>query len=129
MRHSQTIGILLVLAFGVVAYLPWTYVPALHVTIRGMDSGGTLFGKPALFNFFCCAPALAFFAIPRLWAKRANIFAASMNLAWALKNMVILGICRQGECPESRPWLYVMFALSLGILVMAFTPRIKVPQT
>jgi hypothetical protein len=128
MKYSQSIGIALVLAFGVVAYLPWISIPSLHIFIKGMDSGGTLFGKPALFNLICCGCALLFFAVPRLWAKRANIFATTMNLAWALKNFIVLSICREGECPERLPALYLMFLLALGILVMSFLPKIDLKK-
>ncbi|TDW96764.1 hypothetical protein [Dinghuibacter silviterrae] len=128
MKYSQSIGIVLVLAFGVVAFLPWIYIPSLHVFVKGMDAGGTLFGKPALFNIFCCGFALLFFAIPRLWAKRANIFFTTMNLAWALKNFIILSICREGECPERLPSLYLMFILALGILVMSFLPKLEIKK-
>lgn len=126
MKYSQYIGIGLILAFGLVAYLPWIYIPSLQISVKGMDAGGTLFGKPALFNLFCCALSLILFAVPRLWAKRANLFVTTMNLAWALKNVIILGICRQGECPERRPGLYLMFLLTVGILLMAFLPKIDV---
>jgi hypothetical protein len=122
MKYSQAIGVVLILAFGLVAYSPWIYTPD-GTPVTGM--GSSMFGKPALFNFFCCAFALVFFAVPRLWAKRANIFFTTMNLAWALKNFIILSICRQGACPDRRLPLYLMFLFALGILVMAFLPRVS----
>lgn len=128
MKYSQSIGLVLVLAFGVAAYLPWIYIPSIHVYVKGMDAGNTLFGKPALFNILCCALSLLFFAIPRLWAKRANLFVATMNLAWALKNLVILSVCRQGECPERQPGLYLMFIFAAGILLMAFLPKLDMKK-
>lgn len=128
MKYSQIIGVGLVLAFVVVAWMPWIYIPSLHVSVKGMDDGGTIFGKPALFNLICCAFSLIFFAIPRLWAKRGNIFAATMNLAWALKNFIILSICRQGECPDRKAALFLMFLFALGIEIMAFLPKMPVQK-
>jgi hypothetical protein len=125
MKYSQIIGIGLVLAFVVVAWMPWIYVPNTHEAIRGMGSGGSQFGEPALFNLICCAFSLVFFAIPRLWAKRVNIFVATMNLAWALKNLIILSICRQGDCPDRQLGLFLMFGIALGIEIMAFTPKLS----
>ena len=123
MKYSQSIGIALILVFVLVAYLPWIYIPGTGVPVTGM--GSSMFGRPALFNIFCCVFSLVFFAVPKLWAKRANIFFTTMNLAWALKNFIILSICRQGACPDRRPGLYLMFVAALGILVMAFLPRVS----
>lgn len=123
MKYSQPIGVVLILLFVLVAFFPWIYIPDTGAPVTGM--GSSMFGRPALFNLFCCVFSLVFFAIPRLWAKRANIFFATMNLAWALKNFIILSICRQGACPDRRPGLYLMFLATLGILVMAFLPRVS----
>ncbi|HTJ14778.1 MAG TPA: hypothetical protein VL547_22225 [Dinghuibacter sp.] len=128
MKYSQIIGIGLVLAFVVVAWMPWIYIPSIHSTISGMTDDTGKFGKPALFNLFCCAFSLVFFAVPRLWAKRGNIFAATMNLAWALKNFIILSICRQGECPDRKAGFFLMFLIALGIEIMSFLPKLTVQK-
>jgi hypothetical protein len=127
MKYSHYIGVLLVVGFCIVAYMPWIYIPSLQVYVRGMDSGGTIFGKPALMNLFCCALSLLFFLVPKVWAKRANIFSTSVNLAWAFKNFILLNICRGGECPERHAGLYLMMILAIGIFVMGLLPDIKIP--
>jgi hypothetical protein len=128
MKYSQYIGILLILLFVVMAFLPWIYIPSIHAYVTGVGGDIHFFGMPALFGFFCCVFSVVFFLIPRTWAKRANIFATSLNLAWALKNIILLNICRQGECPEAHPALYIMFVLSIGIVAMAFLPDIAIPN-
>jgi len=127
MKYSHYIGVLLIIGFVIVAYMPWIYIPSLQVYVKGMDSGGTIFGKPALFNLFCCTLSLVFFLVPKVWAKRANIFSAAVNMAWAFKNFILLSICRGGECATHLPGLYIMMGLCIGIFVMAILPDLKVP--
>jgi hypothetical protein len=127
MKNSQYIGVGLILALVFLAWQPWIYVSSVDTYVRGMDPGKTAFGKPALFNLFCCAPSLVFFLIPRIWAKRANVFFTTINFAWALKNFILLSICRQGECPVRYFALYGMLACAGGILLMSLLPRMKLP--
>lgn len=128
MKYSHYIGVLLIIGFCIVAYMPWIYIPSLQVYVKGMDSGGTIFGKPALMNLICCALSLVFFLVPKIWAKRAGVFSGTVNMAWAVKNFILMNICRGGECAEHLPGLYLMLVLCIGIFVMALMPDIKIPN-
>jgi nitrate/nitrite transporter NarK len=92
-----------------------------------MNSGGTIFGEPALMNLICCGLSLVFFLVPKIWAKRAGLFSGAVNMGWACKNFVLLNICRGGECPERLISLYLMLVLSIAIFAMALVPDIKIP--
>lgn len=127
MKYSQYIGVGLIIAFCVLAYMPWIYIPSLQVYVKGMDSGGTIFGKPALMNLICCGLSFVLFLIPRIWAKRTNLFSTTVNLGWAFKNFVLLSVCRGGECPDRQPAAYLMLLVAIGIFVMSLLPDIKIP--
>src|ERR1051326_8515928 len=126
MKHSQLIGIIAVLAVVGICYLPWTYIPSIHTTVTGLDSGSASFGKPGLLSIILSAINLIFFAIPKIWAKRVNVFVAAINFAWAIRNYLLLTTCQAGECPEKKTGLYLLLITSLIILLMTFLPKIKI---
>ncbi|GAC1399310.1 MAG: hypothetical protein NVSMB63_19210 [Sediminibacterium sp.] len=92
--------------------------------ISGISARGTDFGKPGLFNILLCLLAILLFAVPRIWAKRTNVFVGAVNLAWTLRNYIILSACMLGECPEKKPALYALIVLSVLIQVMVLFPKI-----
>lgn len=125
MKYSQLLGIIAVLALAAVCYLPWSYLPDKSLIITGMSAPGTKFGKPGLMHFVLGIPLLTFFIIPKIWAKRTNVFIAAINLAWSARNYILLTTCDGIECPEKRIGLIISIALSAFILVMTFFPRIE----
>jgi len=127
MRYSNYIGIFAGLLMIVAAVFPWIYITSIDAVVTGFGSEKvTRFGMPVLMNLFMIGLTTIFFLVPKLWAKRANPFAAAINFAWALRNLLLLSTCRNGECPQTTIWLYVYFAASLILLVMSVLPDMKV---
>ena len=52
--------------------------------------------------------------------------ATSIGFAWALRNLLLLSTCRNGECPEQFIWLYIYFAAAFVVLIMTLVPEIKI---
>ncbi len=127
MKYSQIIGVISAIAVIAICYVPWIYISSVHVTVTGINAEGTSFGKPGLMNIAFAGLAIVFFGIQKIWAKRTNIFIATINFAWALRNFLLLGICQSGECPEKKAGLYLLLITSFIMLLMCFLPKIKVP--
>jgi hypothetical protein len=125
MKHSQLYGCIAVLLLCAVCYLPWSYIGAKNILITGMSAPGTLYGKPGLMHFVLGVLLLLFFIIPKIWVKRANVFIAAINFAWAIRNYILLATCYMGECPEKRYGLYLELLLCIGILIFTFLPDLK----
>jgi hypothetical protein len=126
MRYSNYIGILAGLLMLLAARFTWIYIPSINATVTGFGSETvSKFGMPALMNMVMLGMAFVFFSIPKLWAKRINPFAGAINFAWALRNLLLLSTCRNGECPQPTVWLYVYFAASIIVLVMTLLPDLK----
>ena len=127
MKYSKWIGCIAVLVVLVVCYMPWIYVPAVHLEIGGMVSNGKHnFGKPGLMNMICSVGAAALFLIPRIWAKRTNIFFCGFNIAWAVRNYIMLSRCYGGDCPEKKIGLYLLVAAAAIMLLMSLMPDVSV---
>ncbi|WP_026769794.1 hypothetical protein [Asinibacterium sp. OR53] len=128
MKYSQQAGLIAAVLLIVVCFFPWTYIASRQITITGLSAVGTNFGKPGLFNIVMSAIAAFLFLIPRLWAKRTNVFVCAINLAWSIRNYIILSTCLLGECPEKKVGLYLLVVLAIATQLMALFPKLEVKQ-
>jgi len=128
MRYMKWIGLTVAVLLVVCCISPWVFIESKNITVSGIDSTGTNFGKPGFFHFFMIAFFLTFNFIPRLWAKRANLLVTALNLGWAIRNYIIISACIGGECPEKKSGIYVMLVASVLMLITAFFPEISLKQ-
>lgn len=129
MKYSKWIGFLAVIVVVLVCYTPWIYVPSVQLEVAGMFSHGkSNFGKPGLMNIICSAGAAILFLLPQVWAKRTNIFFCGFNIAWAVRNYIMLSRCYSGDCPEKKAGLYILVAASAIMLIMSFLPDVEINQ-
>ncbi|MFN3667015.1 MAG: hypothetical protein ACK4S0_12690 [Sediminibacterium sp.] len=126
MKYSQQIGIVAAITLIVLCFFPWSIVTSKQLVISGFAAEGTSFGRPGLFHAIFCSASILFFAIPRIWAKRTNVFIGAINLAWAIRNYILVSSCMLGECPEKQPALYAILALAILIQLMVLFPKIPV---
>ena len=130
MKYSQTIGIAAAIALIGICFLPWIYLPNLHITLSGLNGkvneNGT-FGTQWKPHTLYALIMIFFFSTPKVWAKRTNLFIGFLNLGWAIKNFIIFTMCRP-ECPEIKPALYLLVALAVIMQLCAFLPKMKIKQ-
>ncbi|WP_157611384.1 hypothetical protein [Sediminibacterium salmoneum] len=128
MKHSQTIGFIAVLLTILVCFMPWVVIESKEITITGFKAEGTKFGRPGMFLVYMGAIAAALFLIPKIWAKRINVFLTAMFFAWAVRNYIILTTCDGGECPKKQVGLFLLLAFSAITMIMSFLPKIALPK-
>ncbi|QEC69575.1 hypothetical protein FRZ67_20545 [Panacibacter ginsenosidivorans] len=128
MKHSQLIGIIAVFALIGICFMPWTFIASQNITVTGFSSEGTSFGKPGYLNVVLSVVCLIFFIVPKIWAKRTNVFIAAINLAWAFRNYLLLSVCLLGECPEKKTGLYLLLLAAGIIQVMALLPEMNIEE-
>jgi hypothetical protein len=119
MRLNVLLSFLVAALLVVACLLPWVTVESKSLTISGIDTGGTSFGKPAYFHFVWTGLYLIFVFINKVWAKRTALVFAAFNIAWAARNFLLISACAGGECPAKRAGLYLLLIASLA---MFFTP-------
>ncbi|MCG9898587.1 MAG: hypothetical protein MUF12_05060 [Sediminibacterium sp.] len=125
-KYTQPIGILSMLLMIGCCLLPWAYIPGKEIVVSGFNAEGTSFGKPGLMNLYVGVCMSIFFLLPKIWAKRTNVFFAAFNMAWALRNLILIGACMGGICPEKKAGLYgLVFFAALG-LFMTFFPNVTI---
>ena len=122
------IGLIATLALIAACFFPWVFIESKNITVTGVESVGTNFGKPGYFHFFLSAFYLVFNFTPRIWAKRANLLVTAINIAWAVRNYFLISACSGGECPEKKMALYVVLISSLLMLVAALLPKLETAE-
>jgi hypothetical protein len=129
MKYSKWIGILAAVTIILICYQPWIYVGSANLEIGGMHASGKHnFGRPGLMNIIMTTGALVMFFLPFIWAKRLNIFFVAFNIAWSIRNYILLTRCYGGDCPQKKAGLYILIIASLVMLIAAFVPDISVEQ-
>lgn len=93
-------------------FFSWIIIPGKEIIVSGVKAEGTNYGKPGYLNIFFTVVYIMLTLVPRLWAKRVNIFIATLNLAWSLRNFIILSHCEGGICPERQTAFYIFFLAS-----------------
>ena len=129
MKYSNQIGALAALLTIVSCFLTWITLPDLGITVTGFRSEGTNFGKPGLMNTIMSMIAFVMFLFPRVWAKRGNLFFTGFNLAWAVRNYILVTSCHGGECPLKSTGIYLLLITSGIQLLMAVFPDVKVKSS
>jgi hypothetical protein len=94
-------------------FLPWMTVESKNITITGIDTTGTSFGKPAYFHFVWIVLCLIFLALNKRWSQKAALVFAAFNVAWAVRNFFLIPACQMGDCPVRRIGLYLILISSL----------------
>ncbi|MFV0606430.1 MAG: hypothetical protein ACK5NK_11380 [Niabella sp.] len=129
MNRSQWIALASAVVLVVACFMPWVQITQANITISGVDTAGTRFGKPAYFHFILVVIILLLTFIKQLWAKRFNLLFAALNVAWAFKNYVMISRCEGGECPQKEMGLYLVVIASFALLITTFFPNMKIPES
>lgn len=109
-------------------FSPWVVIEERGITVSGIDSTGTGFGKPGYFHFAMVFFFIAFTLIQRLWAKRSNLLVTALNVGWAIRNYFMISACHAGDCPVKKSGIYIMLFASVLMLVSSLFPDMKVTQ-
>ena len=122
------IGLAAAVLLVVSCFTPWVFIESANITVSGVNTAGTNFGKPGYFHFVLAAVFLFCTFVPRIWAKRLNLLITALNVGWAVRNIFILAACSGGECPVRKAGIWLMLLASLVMLVSALFPDMKVPE-
>ena len=126
MKYSQWIGIAAAALVICACFLPWAFFPDLQQDFTGFYSAKNIYGKPGKVMVFFSVIGIALFLIPRVWAKRGNIFFAALGFAFSVKSYILFTACYRGICPVRRVGLFLMAGGALIVLVASCLPVLPV---
>ena len=126
MKNSQWVGIGAALLVVAACFMPWAYFPDLQKEFTGFFSEQNRYGRPGKVLIFFCVVEIICFLVPRVWAKRANIFVAAVCFAWAIKSYMLYTACYRGTCPERRIGIFLVLGGAIVALVASLVPDLPV---
>jgi hypothetical protein len=128
MKHSQWIGVGAAVLVIAGCFLPWAYFPDLHEDFTGFFSEQNRYGRPGKVLIVFCGVEILLFLIPKIWAKRANLFIGAVTLAWSIKSYMLYTACYKGICPERRLGIFLVLAGAAIALVASLLPDLSVRE-
>ena len=128
MKHSQWIGIAAAVLLIAASYMPWAYFPDLGKEFTGFYSEQNRYGRPGKFLIIFSMLMIVLFLIPKIWAKRTNLFMGVITFAFAVRSFIVFGRCYRGICPERRTGIFLVVFAAAITLAAALLPDLPVKQ-
>ncbi|RYZ29562.1 MAG: hypothetical protein EOO10_05895 [Chitinophagaceae bacterium] len=123
MRFKLILSVIAVVLLVVSCFLPWMTIESKGITITGLNTTGTLYGKPGYFHFLWAGLYLLFLLINKVWSKRTAVGMAAFNIAWTVRNFFLVPACQMGECPIRKEGLYLLLAAAILMFVAPVLPE------
>lgn len=121
-------GIIACVVLIAACFMPWTYHADLGKNFTGFFSEQNRYGKPGEFLVAFAAAVLIFMLLPKLWAKRTNLFLGALLVAYAVKTYILFTGCYMAYCPERKAGIYLMLISSIIIFIATAFPNMKLPE-
>jgi hypothetical protein len=128
-KYSPWLALAALAILLLACFLPWTWYADLQAHFTGFHSERNIYGKPGKFLLVMGTITAIAAWVPRVWAKRAALFASAVNAAYAVKTYIVFSGCYLGSCPEQKPGLFLML-LSVAMLLWAsLFPKGRIGET
>jgi len=118
----QSIRWLSILTAGIIitaCFFTWVSVDAKNFFVGGFySSENNRFGEPGILHATFCSVYILFLLLNKIWSVRTAFFISAFNIAWAIRNFVVISACSGGTCPEKHTALYTVLIGSLLLIVL-----------
>lgn len=110
-------------------FLPWAYYPDIHQTFTGFYSYQNYYGRPGKPLCFLAAIILVFILLPKVWAKRANLFLCALFTGYAIYIYTkFTAQLPSGVYPVKKIGIYLMIISVITMLIAAVFPDLKLEK-
>jgi hypothetical protein len=127
-KYLTKIGFAACILLVISCFLPWAYYGDLDQNFTGFYSWHNNYGKPGYFLVLLTIVIFIFMLMPKIWAKRANLFLSALTVGYAIKSYILFTGCYNAYCPEKRIGIYLMFLSALLMLVCSAFPDLKLEE-
>ncbi len=127
------LGLFACIALVISCFIPWAYFADVNIpleldrTFTGFFSYKDNYGKPGKFFVFFAIVIFTFMILPKVWAKRINLFLSAFTVAYGVKSYILYTSCYNALCPQKLFGIYLMLISTIFILLASFFPNMKVP--
>ena len=109
----------------IACFMPWATIESKQLVLTGVDTTGTSFGKPAYFHFLLTILFMVLLFAGKSWTHKMAVFISAFNLAWGIRNFVLIPMCRGGECPEKHLSIYLVLISSVMMILFAILTPVR----
>lgn len=129
----HNIGIMACVAMIISCFLPWTYYPVVNETFTGFHvvrfATGNFYGKAGYAIVALTLIIFMLMLIPKIWAKRLNLFVAALLVAYTIRTFIIFTAGLVAGDVVKKPGIYAIIACSLLIMIGTLFPNQPVVST
>ncbi len=129
MKYSQLVGVIAAILLMLSGLMNWAWFPDLQQYFTGFYTYNNMYGKPGKVFVVLGAVAVIFYLVPKIWAKRINMFLCVLVLAFAIKTFILYSGCYRGTCPEKQAGLWIMLSLSAIMMIASLLPDLKIKSS
>ncbi len=133
-KMLHRIGLLACILLVVSCFLPWMYYADPHIateaqrTFTGFSTYQNQYGKPGKLLSFIAIIIFVFMLLPKIWAKRANLFIAALGVGYAVKTYVLFTSCYNAYCPDKKAGIFTMMLSMIILLIASLFPYVTLEQ-
>jgi hypothetical protein len=120
------LGLAAAITLIIACFLPWTFHADVKENFTGFHSFKNTYGSPSKFLLLVGVAGFVFILLPKVWAKRVNLFLAALGMGYAIKTFVLYTGCYYAYCPQKLMGLYIMLISSVVLMLAAIFPNLKV---
>lgn len=125
-------GILACIAMILSCFLPWVHINTINETFTGFRvtrfSTGNYYGRAGITITIMTSITLLLMIVPKIWAKRMNLFVAALLLAYTLRTYVIFtNSLFPGEV-DKLIGIYMIVLLAFVILFATVFPKLNLKK-
>jgi len=126
------VGLTACLLLIISCFMPWAYYPVINETFTGFNAksfpNGTYYGKPGYPIVTITAVIIVLMLVPKIWAKRTNLFLSGFLLAYVLsKYHIFTSSLFDGEVIK-KPGVFLIAVSASLIMVSALFPNLSIKQ-
>ena len=108
---------------------PWAFYADINETFTGFYSFHNQYGKPGKFLCVIAGISLLLMLLPKVWAKRTNLFLCGLAVGYAIKSYILFASCYNAYCPQKLWGIYLMLFSTLIMLVASIFPDVPYQGT
>ncbi|MEO6733585.1 MAG: hypothetical protein ABIN01_20345 [Ferruginibacter sp.] len=128
------VGIAACILLIISCFIPWAYYADAHIaneaerTFTGFYSYKNNYGKPGKMLVAIGVTALALMLLPKIWAKRTNLFVCALGVGYAFKSYILFTSCYNAYCPEKKAGVFLMLTATIVMLIASAFPHLTLKQ-
>jgi hypothetical protein len=126
MQSIKWLAVLTAALIITACFFPWVSVGSQNFVVGGFySSDNSRFGQPGIFHLVFASVCILFLLVNRIWSVRTAFFISAFNIAWAVRNFIVLSACSGGECPEKHTAMYVVLAGSFLLTILISFVKVR----